>query len=299
MTMKVAVVIPVLNGQSLISDCISACFAQTRMPDELIVVDNGSTDETSTIASALGAEVFYEGIRGPSAARNKGWRSTDAEIIAFTDVDCLPDTTWLANLIDPFSNPAVAAVGGPIVQHQIESRSQRWMYQTNFIDQERNAHHDFLPFFATANAAYRRSVLAALEGFDLNLLTGEDNDIAWRAQILEGGTLIFRPNAVVRHQVGPQLGELTSRMRRYAAGDVVLDRRWSSWPNYPRSTSILRRTRQIWRLPLRLGHRLLTNHDYSTPFIDAALAVYYEIGRIQGHRSPQIKAINPIEPGSE
>ena len=230
---------------------------------------------------------------GSYRARNLGWRSTTSEIVAFTDVDCLPDPTWLRELTQPFVDPSVMAVGGAIVQAEVTSASQRWIVERRFLDQAFNASGAFMPFFATANVAYRRSTLVALNGFDDIFLSGGDNDISWRLQALTDGLLVYRAEASVRHQVGPGLAEVTSRCRRYAVGDYLLEKRWSRWPGYPEPAGFLRRTRPIWLLPASLGKRLLTRRPLSIALIDAATAITIEMGRLQGrsHASP-----SPVEP---
>src|SRR5580700_10061065 len=194
-TMRIAVVVPARNGGEGTAECVRACLAQTRPADELLIVDNGSTDDTAAMASAAGARVLTEPIRGSYRARNRGWRATTADIIAFTDVDCVPDPDWLAELAEPFNDPSVAGVGGAIIQAELNSASQRWMVERRFLDQAQNAAHEFLPFFATANVAYRRSVLEDLDGFDEAYLSGGDCDMSWRIQALGSGMLVYRPTA--------------------------------------------------------------------------------------------------------
>jgi glycosyltransferase involved in cell wall biosynthesis len=295
--MRVAIVVPVLDGGDVIDRCVRACLAQTRPADEVIVVDNGSTDATAAVAAAAGATVLDEPERGSYRARNRGWRSTTADIVAFTDADCVPDSNWLAELTEPFASPTVAAVGGAIVQAELVSASQRWMVERKFLDQAQNAAHAFLPFFATANAAYRRSVLERLDGFEEAYLSAGDTDMSWRVQTLTPGRLVFRPTARVDHYVGKGLSEVTSRWYRYEAEHILLKRRFSQWPGYPMgSDRFFVRTKRLWQLPLALGHRLLTRRPLSVPLIDAAVAVSRERGRIRGRIDARTSTVAPVSP---
>jgi cellulose synthase/poly-beta-1,6-N-acetylglucosamine synthase-like glycosyltransferase len=280
----------------MVRACVAACRDQTRAPDEIVVVDNGSTDDTAAVAAAMGATVVSEPERGSYRARNRGWEATSSDIIAFTDVDCRPTPTWLAELAAPFTDPSVAGVGGAIVQADLDSATQRWMIERRFLDQGFNAECGFMPFFATANAAYRRSTLEMLGGFDEAFLSGGDNDLSWRVQAMTAGVLVYRPEAEVRHGVGPELTELTSRWRRYAAGDFLLEQRWSSWPGYPATPGFFRRTRRVWQLPLALGYRALTRRALSVPLIDAAVAVSSERGRRQGRLDARSHPMSPMWP---
>ena len=297
--MKIAIVVPVRNGATMVAGCVAACLAQTLPPDELVVVDNGSTDDTAVMAARAGATVMSEPQRGSYRARNRGWRSTSSDIVAFTDVDCLPDPTWLHELTQPFVDPSVVAVGGAIVQDELTSASQRWIVERRLLDQAFNASGPFMPFFATANVAYRRSTLDALSGFDEIFLSGGDNDFSWRLQALTDGRLVYRAEARVRHKVGRSITEVTSRCRRYAVGDYLLEKRWSMWPGYSEPAGFWRRTRRIWLLPAALGKRLLTRRPLSIALIDAATAISIERGRRQGkkHASPsQVKPLRKVDP---
>ncbi len=288
-------VVPVLNGREMVRECVAACLDQTRPPDELFVVDNGSRDDTATLARAAGATVLSEPVQSSFRARNRGWKSANADIIAFTDVDCVPRANWLADLTEPFADPSVAAVGGAIIQAELKSAAQRWMVERNFLDQEFNACAEFLPFFATANAAYRRSTLESIGGFDeAFVVAGGDTDLTWRVQELAGGRAVYQPDAAVDHFVGTSVTEITGRWHRYSAGTVVLERRWSDWPGFPVPPRFLARTAGLWRLPFSLANRARTRRPLSVPLIDAAVAISTETGRVRGHVDTWRRGVTPL-----
>jgi GT2 family glycosyltransferase len=296
---KVAVVVPVLNGRDKVRECVTACLAQTRPPDELFVIDNGSTDHTADVARAAGATVICEPVRSSFRARNRGWEAASADVIAFTDVDCVPRPNWLADLTEPFVDPSVAAVGGDIIQAELTSAAQRWMVERRFLDQGFNQCAWFLPYFATANAAYRRSTLEAIGGFDeAYVVSGGDTDLTWRVQELAGGRVVYRPEAAVDHFVGTGVHEITGRWHRYSAGTVVLERRWSDWPGFPVRPRFFARTASVWRLPFALANRARTRRPLSVPLIDAAVAVSTETGRVRGHVDAWRRAVTPLDPTS-
>ncbi|HUA94672.1 MAG TPA: glycosyltransferase [Acidimicrobiales bacterium] len=293
--MKVSVVIPVLNGEDAVVRCVEACLGQGRPPDEVIVVDNGSEDSTAERARLAGARVLSEEARGSSFARNRGWRAADADVVAFTDVDCVPAPDWLEELLAPFDDPSVAGVGGDIVLMEVHSAGQRWFVERHFLDQAKNTESSFLPFFATANAAFRSDVLEELGGFDGVVDPAGDTDFSWRVGALLHGRLVYRPQAVVHHDVSRDLAEVTGRWRRYAAGLYLLERRWADWPGFPQPEGFWSRTRRLWELPLALGNRMRTHRDLAVPFLDAAVAVNREIGRFQGRR--QARHLDVVEIG--
>ena len=87
--MKISVVIPAYNAAIFLPRCLESVFAQTLKPEEVIVVDDGSTDNTAALAAELGARVISRPNGGLSAARNTGIENTSSEWIALLDADDL------------------------------------------------------------------------------------------------------------------------------------------------------------------------------------------------------------------
>src|SRR5580704_10336845 len=86
--MKISVVIPAYNATPFLARCLKSVFAQTLKPEEVIVVDDKSTDNTAAMAEALGAKVVRREINGGlSAARNSGIQNASNEWIALLDAD--------------------------------------------------------------------------------------------------------------------------------------------------------------------------------------------------------------------
>ena len=85
--MKVTALIPAYNSAAWIAETLGSVAAQTAPPDEVIVVDDGSTDGTADIAESLGATCLRPGRVGVSAARNLGVRAASGELIALLDSD--------------------------------------------------------------------------------------------------------------------------------------------------------------------------------------------------------------------
>jgi glycosyltransferase involved in cell wall biosynthesis len=85
--MKISVVVPAYNAAHFLPRSLGSVFAQTLKPDEVIVVDDGSTDNTSAVAAELGATVVHRTNGGISAARNTGIRSASGDWIALLDAD--------------------------------------------------------------------------------------------------------------------------------------------------------------------------------------------------------------------
>jgi glycosyltransferase involved in cell wall biosynthesis len=101
------VVIPAWNAEATLTDAIASVRAQTKPPDRIIVVDDGSTDRTVELALAAGAEVFSQSNAGPGAATTRGMAMASASVIAFVDADDI----WLPNKMERQIAVLAAAIG--------------------------------------------------------------------------------------------------------------------------------------------------------------------------------------------
>lgn len=102
--MKVSVVIPAYNEEKKIGKCLSHILNQEEKADEIIVVDNNSTDKTAQIAKKYGARVIKEKTQGIASARNTGFNNAKYEIIARTDADTYVPKDWIKLIKENFTN---------------------------------------------------------------------------------------------------------------------------------------------------------------------------------------------------
>ena len=108
-----SVVIPSLNDAEMLRHCLAALAAQTRAPDEIIVVDNGSDDDTAEVARAAGVRVVTEPVRGVLRATTAGFDAAQGEIIGRLDADSRPAPDWAARIEERFdADPTLTALTG-------------------------------------------------------------------------------------------------------------------------------------------------------------------------------------------
>jgi GT2 family glycosyltransferase len=206
----VSVVIPVLNAARTLPRCLEALAALDPAPVEILLVDNGSTDNSvallTTFAREMGPQrvsIVREARHGAAAARNAGVRIAGGDIIAFTDADCVPEPDWLHHLRAPFSDSRVGAVAGRVMATRPASTVELFSALYTFQSPDRPARHrHWTPWeggFPTANLGVRRALLVSLGGFDEQLGNfGEDYDLCARLYAA-GSELAYTPVARVAH----------------------------------------------------------------------------------------------------
>jgi len=108
------VVIPVHDDALMLERCLAALAVQTRAADEIVVVDNASTDDSADVARRGGARVVTEPVLGILAATSAGFDAATGTILARVDADSVPPPDWLERVERTFeNNPGTAAITGP------------------------------------------------------------------------------------------------------------------------------------------------------------------------------------------
>lgn len=234
---RMSVVVPVYNCGETIRRCLDALGRLDHPSYEVIIVDDGSTDETASVAESYEWVTMIRLDRGgPSRARNAGVAAAQSEFVAFTDGDCVVDPRWLRELERGFADAKVAGVGGDQRSPDDETAWGRVVQQffravgfmTGYITTSgRPGDTDHNP---SCCSAYRTAVFNEVGGFDESLWPGEDVDLDYRIR-RRGYRLLFNPAAVVGHYRPNTLGGLARMMKRYGACQWPLIRRYGLFRN--------------------------------------------------------------------
>ncbi|MBI2423146.1 MAG: glycosyltransferase [Candidatus Hydrogenedentes bacterium] len=220
--MKVSVIVPVYNSEHTLAACLQACLAQSLGDYEIIVVDDGSTDDSARLARQFPVRVVSQPNAGPAAARNRGAAMAAGERLAFTDADCVPREDWLCQLAGAFA-PGVVATGGTydianeaallarLIHAEILARHKRFSGEVDFL--------------GSFNVMYDAAAFHEAGGFDTRFkqASGEDNDLAYRLQD-RGGKLLFVPEAAVAHHHPERLWRYLLTQMRHGYWRVFLYR---------------------------------------------------------------------------
>ncbi|MFC1461215.1 exopolysaccharide biosynthesis polyprenyl glycosylphosphotransferase [Verrucomicrobiota bacterium] len=198
---RASVIIPVYNGADTIVKCLNALQNQTLSEKqfEVIVVDDGSTDNTYGQVCKFPVNLISMAHSGPASARNKGAALARGEILVFTDADCVPEPEWLKKMLAAFDDPEVVAVKGAYITHQRElpARFARVEFETRYARLQKVTSIDFVD---TYSGAFRRQAFHEVGGFDPSFpaANNEDVDLSYRIAELEQ-RMVFVPDARVSH----------------------------------------------------------------------------------------------------
>lgn len=218
MNPTVAVIIPAWNAEPTLEQCLGSLEAQTTDADEIILVDDGSSDGTAEIASSYNIIILETGgRRGPATARNMGAQAASADVLLFLDADVTIPENLLESIKKHFSDDSVWAVQTlytPVCPAEDSiSRYQNYYYwySLNRMPQGETA------TFATWCAAVLRTRFLEIGGFNVRIPepTVEDEELGYTIAD-SGGKIILDKNLLVTHLASYTLSQFTKRRLRMA-----------------------------------------------------------------------------------
>jgi len=203
-----SVIVPAYNAEKCLPQLLSALSAQTYNDFEVIIVDDGSTDQTASLAARSGFSlVKTDGNRGPAHARNVGAAASRGSFLVFTDADCMPQPDWMEAVARRLADEKVDALMGRVVLEE-----SNWLGNTisslgfpaggkvGFdkiwkVDAAGNT-----TSFSTCNCAVRKEVFGTVGGFDESFpYPGGEDSLLARNIVAAGSRIRYCPRAVVHH----------------------------------------------------------------------------------------------------
>lgn len=236
---KVAIVIPSYNAARTIGSAIEGCMLQDYPRDklEIIVVDDGSTDETRDIVTRYPVRYIYQPNAGPAKARNTGWKNSKAEIICVMDSDCIPEKRWVAKVVNDYQKKNPDCVGSRYGIANPENLLADCIYCEFLVRYSWMS--EYPKFIGSHGCSFKRSVLEELGGYNESypMASAEDNDLAYRI-LGKNRKILFDKDIVIKHY-------FPTSWRKYL--------RVQFWHGY-------------WRMKLyRDFPRMMRGDEYSTP----------------------------------
>jgi GT2 family glycosyltransferase len=202
--MKLTVYIPCYNAARFIEASICALLEQTHPPDETLVIDDGSSDNSVELASRFPVRIIrHQKNKGLAAVRNTAFANASHPFVGAIDADVLPDPTWLEHLLTPFADLHVVGTSGRLIEAHHSSPPDAWraIHMTQDLGLERIdielPSHRRLGGFGTI---FRKEAVLSVGGYNENYHSNyEDVDLCARL-LAAGYKLVFEPHAVAFHQ---------------------------------------------------------------------------------------------------
>jgi GT2 family glycosyltransferase len=242
-TIKTSIVVVNYNGRKWLERCLGAAIAQLEPDDELVLVDNGSNDDSVDWVRRTFPQVHVVALpsnAGFAGGNNAGVRAATGDYIAFLNNDAAPCPGWLAALRRPLDTVHDVALATSLIVYMhspetVDSAGDglvRWGGAFKHDHGKRvNPEYVTRDVFGACGAAciIRRSVFEAIGGFDEAFFAVyEDVDLSYRAQ-LAGHRCVFVPEAVVHHAGSATLGQLSDLAVFHGQRNLE----WMYWKNTP------------------------------------------------------------------
>jgi GT2 family glycosyltransferase len=188
-----SLIIPTYNGADVLAEQLRSVASQSAQVDEVVIADNGSTDETVTVALTFSDRLPIRVVdasarRGNAAARNLGVQGARGSILLFLDQDDVADANWVVSMLEAVEESRLL-VGRNVMIYS-------WPGDRRIPPDRGSGHRDFLPYGLSNNMAMSRTVFECLGGFDETFVAATDLDLCWRAQE-QGFELLEVRDAVV------------------------------------------------------------------------------------------------------
>ncbi len=225
--MLFSIVVPTYNRLSQLELALRSILNQNFDDYEVIVVNDGSTDDTEQYLKSLATpklKFISQNNKGPAAARNAGIRLAQGKYIVFTDDDCTVPQNWLSNFKKVFESNEVDIIGGAVRNSNKKNiYSDVSQHITNFFVEYLNREGGSSPFLTSNNIAYRVDVLKKVGGFDerFKKAGGEERGLNWKI-LSTGSKSAYVSEIIVEHNHEMNLSGFVRQQLNYGRGSFVL-----------------------------------------------------------------------------
>ena len=229
---SVTVAVPCYNGEKFISENITSILTQTRIPDEILVIDDGCTDKTPGIVKGFRGVKLIQHLsnKGLAASRNTALMNASSDVLVYLDADTRAHPKLLETLLQGYSADDIAGVGGRAIETTASSNEE----ENNIYNLWRHLHAK--QGFGDSSlsgvnmlwglcSSYRKKALERAGGFDPVYKTnGEDVDIGIKINKL-GLKLVYLPEAIVYHNRNDNFDSLKEMLARWYFWGYIAKRR--------------------------------------------------------------------------
>jgi len=210
--MTVSIIIAVKTWQKNLEECVAKCLELDFAEFEILILSDQPIQVPEyLLASGRAIKIIPTGNIDPAGKRDVAMRQANGEILAFLDDDAFPKKDWLVRAVENFSDPLVAAVGGPAITPLGDSLRQQasgWVYASlltsagavcRYLPKQRKEMDDY----PSCNLLVRKSVMEEIGGFDTKFWPGEDTKLCLDITHKLKKKIIYDPQVQVFHHRRP------------------------------------------------------------------------------------------------